>query len=322
MNSKEKYDVICVGAALIDMIAEVKRHPSEDDEVFVSNLTMRSGGAAANTAATCGRLGLKTAFLGKLGLEDEFGNKIKKDFIEMYVSTELIKYSEKFSTGSAYVALNNEGDRRIYAHSGAANYLSDTDIRESEISISKLIFLSSLKNIKPFIKAATIANRLGIPVILNPGMLIIEQGINKITSLLKTIDLLILSEREYKLLVEISNDAGIYEIFKSSKEIFDLGIKYLIITMGSEGAMVLDVSNYEKIDPERVKNVVDTTGAGDAFSAGFIYAYMHSGNFNFKTTVKNAKMGNYIASQVIQKLGARSEIPSKKEVQEYFQNIK
>ena len=60
-------DVICLGAALVDMVAQVKRHPIEDDEVFVSDLKLLSGGAAANTAYACAKLGLKTAFIGKLG---------------------------------------------------------------------------------------------------------------------------------------------------------------------------------------------------------------------------------------------------------------
>ena len=72
----QKYDVICIGAALVDMVANVKRHPLEDDEVFVSELNLFSGGAAANTAFACSLLGLKSAFLGKLGKNDTFGVKI------------------------------------------------------------------------------------------------------------------------------------------------------------------------------------------------------------------------------------------------------
>jgi len=74
------FDVICIGAALVDMVAQVERHPSNDDEVFVSNLSLLSGGAAANTACACGRLGLSTAFVGKIGHKDIFKNKLINDF--------------------------------------------------------------------------------------------------------------------------------------------------------------------------------------------------------------------------------------------------
>ncbi|TFF97219.1 MAG: carbohydrate kinase family protein, partial [Promethearchaeota archaeon] len=163
---EKKFDVICIGAALVDMIAKVSRYPEDDDEVFVSDLKILSGGAAANTASACSTLGLKTAFIGKLGQNDQFGKKILQDFKETSVSIDYIKYSKNYTTGSAYVALNeNDKNRRIFAHSGAANYLSDGDIVQNEIDTANLIYLSSLKNINPFIQAAKIAQTKKIPLI-------------------------------------------------------------------------------------------------------------------------------------------------------------
>ena len=118
------FDVICIGAALVDIIAQVVRHPLDDDEVFVSDLTVLSGGAAANTAYACAKIGLSTAFIGKLGENDTFKEKIINDFKEVSVEIRLIKYSKEYGTGSAYVSLNKKGERRIYAYSGAANFLS------------------------------------------------------------------------------------------------------------------------------------------------------------------------------------------------------
>ena len=143
------FDVICIGAALVDMIAQVVRHPFDDDEVFVSDLTILSGGAAANTAYACAKIGLSTAFIGKLGDKDPFNEKIINDFKEVSVDTKLITYSKDYPTGSAYVALNQKGERRIYASSGAANYLSKENIPEKELKNTKIIFLSSLKNLEP-----------------------------------------------------------------------------------------------------------------------------------------------------------------------------
>jgi len=311
----EKLDVICIGAALMDMVAKVERHPLEDDEVFVSDLTLLSGGAAANTAYACAKLGLSTAFIGKLGPHDEFGGKIIEDFKEVRLNTSLIKYSKKYGTGSAYVALNSKGDRRIYAHSGAANYLSKEDIVPSELSQTKVIFLSSLKNTDPFIKAATIAKDKEITVILNPGMLIIDQGLETIKKLLENIDILILSQREYVTLLKLTNpilDEKL--ILKSSDILFRLGIKVLIITMGEKGAFLTNGDDSAMIPSNKVEGVTDTTGAGDAFSAGFIYKFVHQLNHNFENYKEDVKYGNLIASQCIQKIGARNGIPSEKEL--------
>jgi ribokinase len=317
----EIFDVICIGAALVDMVAQVERHPSKDDEVFVSNLSLFSGGAAANTAYACGTMGLSTAFIGKLGQADVLTNKIIDDFEGVSVDTTLIKFSDNYKTGSAYVALNKEGERRIYAFSGAANYLSKDDILEKEISATKLIFLSSLKNIEPFIQASKIGRDNNIPIVLNPGMLIAEQGFDTIKELLKQIDILILSEREFKTLFNFS-EIELNEILikERSSTFFSLGIKAIILTLGRKGAFLLTSEHNEIIKPSHVSSVVDTTGAGDAFSAGFIFGLIHDFCLDFEHLLNNIKIGNFVAGQCIQKLGARNGIPKREKLDGFLIN--
>lgn len=310
------FDVICIGAALVDMVAQVERYPENDDEVFVSDLNLLSGGAAANTAYACAKLGLKTAFIGKLGRDDGFGLKIKNDFNEVKVNTELLKYSNEYRTGSAYVALNKEGDRRIYAHSGAANYLSKEDIKENELSFTSIIFLSSLKNIEPFIEAAMIGRNKKIPVILNPGMLIIEQGFINIKILLEKIDIVIMSQREFRVLFNLKKKKLNPNLIREKADnLFSLGINVLVITKGKKGALILTPGNAEIIPPIKTNKVVDTTGAGDAFSAGFMYGFIQNQSFKFEDLKRNVRIGNFIAGKCIEKLGARNGIPEEEEIE-------
>jgi len=315
----KKIDVISIGAALVDMIAKVERFPLDDDEVFVSDLKMLSGGAAANTAAACSILGLNTAFIGKLGQHDEFGTKIIKDFERVSVKTDYIKYSDQYNTGSAYVALNKQNkSRRIFAHSGAANYLSKTDIKEEELTTAKLIYLSSLKNLSPFIEAGKIGQKNGIPVILNPGMLIIEQKFDKIKDLLQYIDILILSRREYATLLNLKNNEFSEQIYiDKSEELKKLGIRIVIITLGKKGALLIYEDQSIITPPIEIDKIADTTGAGDAFSAGFMYGYLLMKDLTFKNLIKCVKIGNFVAGNCIQRLGARNGIPSQKEVEEF-----
>lgn len=311
----EIFDVFCIGAALVDMVAQVVRHPAEDDEVFVSNLTLLSGGAAANTAYACAKIGLSTAFIGKLGRHDTFGDKIINDFKEVNVATKFIKYSEHHGTGSAYIALNEKGDRRIYAHSGAANYLSKEDLLEKELINTKIIFLSSLKNLEPFIEAAIIGRNNKIPVILNPGMLIIDQGLKNIKKLLEKIDILILSQNEYATLFNIEEcDLNEDLIQEKSSTLFNLGIQVIITTLGKKGALLLTSRRAELLPPLKLSSLIDTTGAGDAFSAGFIYGLVRNINLKFEHLKKNVKIGNFVAGNCIQKLGARNGIPSREDL--------
>ncbi len=315
------FDVICIGAALVDMIAQVARHPLDDDEVFVSDLTILSGGAAANTSYACAKIGLSTAFIGKLGEKDPFSDKIINDFKEVSVDTRLIKYSRDYTTGSAYVALNQKGDRRIYANSGAANYLSKKDISTKELKNTKIIFLSSLQNIVPLLHAAKIGRNLNIPVILNPGMLIIDQGFDYIKNLLEKIDILILSQKEFKTLFNFKeNDLSEDSIRERSGPIFTLGVKVIVITLGEKGAFLLTTTYDELIQPLKLEKVIDTTGAGDAFSAGFIYGLVKNLNLKFEHLRNNVKIGNFVAGNCIQKLGARNGIPRRIEVKTFLDN--
>jgi ribokinase len=304
------FDVICIGAALVDIVAQVERHPEEDDEVFVAKLDLLSGGAAANTAYACAKLELKTAFIGKIGRNDTFGNKIINDFDDVNVNTDFLRYSDKHNTGSAYVALNKVGDRRIYAHSGAANFLSKEDIIENELISAKILFLSSLKNLEPFMRAAEIGKRSNIPVVLNPGMLIIEQGFRNIIEILKNISILIISKREFQVLFSLTEKEFNLKISQEkSKNLFSLGIDVLVITLGKRGAFLATPNFSEKISPFKIDKVVDTTGAGDAFSAGFIYGLCQDLSFKFEDLRRNVKIGNFIAAKCIENLGARNGIP-------------
>ncbi len=319
----KKYDVICIGAALVDMIAKVERHPQEDDEVFVSDLTIFSGGAAANTAFACASLGLKSAFLGKLGRGDAFGSKILDDFKKGRVSVDLIKYSDDQKTRSAYVALNEKADRRIYAHSGAANYLSENEIKSGELSKAKVIYLSSLKNMKPFIKAGIIGKKMGIPVILNPGMLIIDQGYESSSLLFKNIDILILSQKEYSTLMKTDKlKLSPSFIVQTSNKLFELGIRVLIVTLGSKGAFMQTEDNFDAIPAIKIEAVVDTTGAGDAFSAGFVYGFLQNLSFDFERLKNDVKIGHYIAGKCIQELGARNGIINQEEFNDFLEKTK
>jgi ribokinase len=298
------------------MIAQVERFPLDDDEVFVSDLKMLSGGAAANTASACSKLGLKTAFIGKLGKDDVFGTKIYSDFKEVSVDTKFLKYSDKYKTGSAYVALNRRNkNRRIFAHSGAANFLSKNDIKKEELISTTLIYLSSLKNIEPFIEAAKIGGEYETPVVLNPGMLIIEQGLSAIKPLLKWIDILIISKREFTTLLNISNIKFSKRLFVEKSRTFkDFGIKTFIITLGKEGALLISGDKSQYIAADKVNNVEDTTGAGDAFSAGFIYGYLQMKEMSFQNLIIAVKLGNFVAGKCIKKLGAREGIPSEEKI--------
>ena len=96
--------------------------------------------------------------------------------------------------------------------------------------------------------------------------------------------------------------------------LFKLGIEVIVITMGKKGAWLINSEKSELIKPIKVDKVIDTTGAGDAFSTGFIYGFIKNLSFKFEDLKFNVKIGNFIAGKCIQELGARNGIPTTDEI--------
>ncbi|GAH38536.1 unnamed protein product, partial [marine sediment metagenome] len=105
-------------------------------------------------------------------------------------------------------------------------------------------------------------------------------------------------------------------IVENANTLLELGIKVLIVTLGERGAFLLTDQESELIPSANVSQVIDTTGAGDAFSAGFIYGFVKNLSYAFEDLKQNVKIGNFVAGKCIQELGARNGIPTSDEVKQ------
>ncbi|NVM53709.1 MAG: carbohydrate kinase family protein [Candidatus Helarchaeota archaeon] len=297
-------DVLAIGAALVDMVALIDKFPGIDEEVFVPKLELMGGGSAANFAIACARLSLKTGFIGKLG-RDAFGNKLLEDFKQENIETEGVIISDDIPTGVCYAAVDKEGNRILYAFSGAANILQPEELDEDYLKSFRIMHLASLKNIDPFIKAAELVQWAKTRVCLNPGALIVDQGLERVEPLLKLTDIFIGSQGEVKRLFQTTDlSKGLRALLKH--------VEIVVVTQGGEGSLVVTEEGEIKIPAEQVK-VVDTTGAGDAFSAGFIYGLLRY-NFDPIKLEICGKIGNKAAAHCIQQVGARQGLMTKKEL--------
>ena len=287
----EKFDVVTVGAVLIDQIGYTEYLPKKDEEIFMSKLTLQPGGSAANTAVACSRLGLRVGFIGKVGY-DNFGEVLIKDLKKENVDTSQLKRTRKKPTGCCFIITDEQHKRHMYAFSGAANLLNENDLNKKYILSSKLVHLADLKNIKPLEIVAKIASSKA-KISLNPGGLIIGLGYKKIKKLLSLTDIYISSKSEAEALYGTRNINKLVDLLLAE------GIETIALTLSSQGCLVANSNEKYKLSSYKVK-VVDTTGAGDAFSAGFIYGLIKG--FPLK---KCGKYGNAIAALCITTSGAR-----------------
>jgi ribokinase len=298
-------DVIGMGALLLDRTASIDYFPKVDGETFVRSLEVRPGGSAANFAVACQRLGIKSGFVGMVG-DDLEGNYLIEDLKKEGVDIAGVVSTKAYPTGQVYIALDREGKRMMFAYSGAANALSEEDINAKYIASSQFLHIADLKNVKPLIAAAKKAQDAETKVSLNPGELITVQGYDEIKDLLSNVDIFVSSRNEVNQVFRTENlEYAIRKVLKSGPEI-------AVITLGSEGCIAAD--SWEAL--HRIAafktEVVDTTGAGDAFCAGLITMLVEG-----KGVIEAARFANAVAALKITKLGARS-LPTRKEVEEFL----
>lgn len=302
----ELYDIISIGAVLVDMIAMVDEFPQRDGESFVHNFKIMPGGAAANVAVICSRLGLRSAFSGKIG-NDQFGEILKNDLLSEKVEIKnTIVISDKVSTGSCYICVDKKGERMIMAYSGAADTLTIDDLPLEYFSKAKWINLSDLRNVASI--EALFESDIKINFSMSPGALI-AQNPSRAYRLAKQAKLLVASKDEFMQIFRCSEEEIniVAENFAKERE-----ERIVAITKGKDGASLFD--NKESVDIPIFKvNVVDSTGAGDAFTAGMLYAVIKE-----KKLKEAGKIAAACSAICIQEVGARSGPKNKKELMKFL----
>ena len=281
--------VIGFGALNLDKIYRVDKIPGKDEEGFVRDLQMYPGGSAANTIVGLARLGLKTAYIGKVG-DDAEGQILLEDLEKERVDTKAV-IKAKGRSGTAMIFVDDSGNRAILVDPG----VNDT-IRCEEIDLSfarkfELLHLTSfickngldsLKSQKKIVKEFEIVS-------FDPGMPYAERGLDEMLPILE------------RTTIFLPNRTEIEKIFgmdyrKSAQKCLDFGVRIVVVKLGSEGCWIKTENKEISVKPFRVQ-VVDTTGAGDAFNAGFLYGYLKG-----KSLEESGKIGNYVASLCIQKI--------------------
>lgn len=278
------FDVIAIGNLNYDITLLVERFPEFHEKIIAKGAHFGLGGAAGNTASWLAQMGLKVGFIGAVG-NDEIGEAHINYFKKVGVDVNGIKVIEEHS-GIAISMIKGE-DKRIVKHLGANAY-REVDFRY--LSKAKYIHMSS--NPKKLIeKVVEFACERDIPVFLDIGEAEVPKSIeNKITYLL-------MNEDEFK------------RKYGSLKNVHIVKAKNLIITLNGGGALIRD-ENEEVFEVKGLSaEVIDSTGAGDAFDAGFIYGVVNGWKLKDAAT-----LGTFLAYLTVQKIGARTAIMPLEEI--------
>jgi len=292
--------VLVLGSINIDFVSFVSRYPRPGETLVSNDFGIFQGGKGANQAIALAKLDIPTTMLGKVG-KDTFSNFTLSSLKESGVNTTGITRSQKTSTGSTSIWVNTQGQNSIVIYPGANGEVDEDFIIQHEKFFDDASwFLTQFEvPLKSILLALKLAKKHGLRTVMDPA------PVRKISNndIWGRVDYLLPNEIELKELTNTENILKAIRILKSR------GVKEVIVKLGNQGAGYEKKGKLVAFPAVPVEQVVDTTGAGDCFIAGFLY-----GMFQQEDIAQAIQVANLTASYSIQKKGAAISFPKKTEI--------
>ena len=305
--------ILGIGNAIVDVICKVENNFLENNDLtkstmklvdeiefkkLLSNLKIVetvSGGSVANSIVGLSQLGNQVGFIGKVN-DDELGQKyedgLKKENVEFFYS----KKKEEISTGTCLILITPDSERTMCTFLGTAGKINEEDINIKAVKNSEIIFLEGYlwdegDPKKAFDKAINNAAKVAMSL---SDLFCVERHKEHFLNLVQNkLDITFANEQEITSLIGAKN---FNEVVTFSKKLS----KLIIITRGEKGATAIQGNEVIDFDAKKNLNIVDLTGAGDLFAAGFLNEYI-----NKKSLKASLEKGTEMSSRVIQQIGAR-----------------
>ena len=322
--SSAKYDVLGIGNAIFDVLVQT-------DESFLSRHGMTkggmalidearalsiyqdmgpaiemSGGSAANTIVGVANLGARAAYIGKVR-DDQIGRLYTHDIRAAGVAFETKPAADGPATGCCYILVTPDGERTMNTYLGAAQELMPGDIDAAQVAASAILYLEGYlwdpKSAKEaFVKASTIAHDAGRQVALTlSDSFCVDRYRDEFLDLMRsgTVDLVFANEAELHSLYQTADfDTALTQLRNDAK--------LAVVTRSEKGCVVASKDGVTAVPAFPIDKIVDTTGAGDLFAAGFLFGLVRGADFEAA-----GRLGALAAAEVIQHIGARPQVSLK-----------
>ena len=307
-------DVICVGSSTIDLyvkpkFSEVLYDKSNKEhisfpvggKILVDELEFSTGGGGTNAAVALARLGLKVAYLGKMGLDD-YSATILQSLNKEGIDTSLVAKKKNAKAGFSVVIDDKGRDRTILSFRGSNGDLLWEEIPKVKLKTKWFYFSSMMKeSFKTLIRLSEYAEKKNIQIAFVLSPFLAEKGMRSLKSILKRVSVLVLNKEEAGLLV------GDKDYESQFNALVKAGPTTIAITDGAKGAHVFNEGCIYYGKPRRVK-IVETTGAGDAFASTFLAGLIAKNDIPFALKLAMAN-----AESVIGHHGAKEKLLTFKE---------
>ena len=306
--------ILGIGNAIVDVICKVDDNFIEQNnltkstmklffnEIEFKNLLMNlkiektvSGGSVANSIVGLSQLGDKVGFIGKVS-DDDFGEKyeegLKKESVEYFYT----KKEEELPTGTCLILVTPDSERTMCTYLGTAGKIDENDVSSEAIKKSEIIFLEGYlwdegEPKKAFDKAINNANKVAMSL---SDLFCVDRHKPHFLNLVKNkLDIIFANEQEITSLIEAKNFSEVIDFSKKLN-------KLVVVTRGEKGAVAVRGKEIFESNVKKNLKIVDLTGAGDLFAAGFLHGYVN------KLSEKEClEQGTEMSSKVIQQIGAR-----------------
>lgn len=312
----KKYDCLFIGNAIIDVVSNVSFEflkeqnidvgswrPTAVDQISqlqkkMENTLIASGGSAANSAVGFSLLGGNSSFIGRVK-DDEFGKLYIKDLQSANVDFVSSSVKSGIETGRCLVYVTPDAQRSMRTYLGAASNLSPDEINENAIEDSEFVYMEGYLWDEPIAKEACkksydLSKKFGTKSVLSlSDSFCVEKWRSEIRELVKISDIIFGNEEEVMSLYDTS-------IFSDAISAANNEMNLCIITRGDKGSIIVSSEGIEEVPAFNCDKVVDTTGAGDLYAAGFLYGLKKN-----LRLYECAQLGSFCSSQVISLLGPR-----------------
>ncbi len=306
--------ILGIGNAIVDVICKV-----DDSFISKNNLTKStmklffdenefkkllidlkiektvSGGSVANSIVGISQLGDEVGFIGKVS-DDEFGGKYEEGLKKENVGYFYSKKKEDLPTGTCLILITPDSERTMCTFLGTAGKINENDVSSDVIKKSEIIFLEGYlwdegEPKKAFNKAINSANKVAMSL---SDLFCVDRHKPHFLELVKNkLDIIFSNEQEITSLIMAKN---FNEVINFSKQLN----KLVVVTRGEKGAVAIDGEQVTECSVQNNLKIVDLTGAGDLFAAGFLHGYVNKFSIN-----ESLEKGTEMSSRVIQQIGAR-----------------
>jgi len=306
--------ILGIGNAIVDVICKVNDSFIEQNNLtkstmklffdenefknLLTNLKIEktvSGGSVANSIVGLAQLGNQVGFIGKIS-DDNFGSKyeegLKKEDVKYFYS----KKKEELPTGTCLILVTPDSERTMCTFLGTAGKINEDDIDTDVVKKSEIIFLEGYlwdegAPKKAFDKAINNANKVAMSL---SDLFCVDRHKPHFLNLVKNkLDITFANEQEITSLIEAKN---FNEVINFSRQLN----KLVIVTRGEKGAVAINGDKVFESDIQKNLKIIDLTGAGDLFAAGFLH-----GHINKLSTKECLEKGTEMSSRIIQQIGAR-----------------